>query len=64
MKFYSTFTSDIKKKQFPITDSISAKSIRNRILALIKKDIPTFDKNKFLANQELDMYREKYISNY
>jgi uncharacterized membrane protein len=33
-------------------------------LALIENDFPDFDKTKFLAIEELNMYREKYISNY
>lgn len=64
MKSNSTFTSDISKKEFPIADKISAKTIRNPILALIQNDYPDFDEDKFLAIGELNMYREKYISNY
>lgn len=64
MKSNLTFTSDISKKKFPIADKIAAKTIRNPILALIKKDFPAFNTKKFLAIQELNVYREKYISNY
>ena len=64
MKSNTTFTSDISKKEFPIVDKISAKTIRNPILALIQNDYPDFDEDKFLAIGELNMYREKYISNY
>ncbi|MFV8373574.1 DUF1003 domain-containing protein [Flavobacterium sp. LB2P74] len=64
MKSNTTFTSDISKKEFPIADKISAKTIRNPILALIQKDYPNFGEDKFLAIGELNMYREKYISNY
>lgn len=64
MKSHSTFTSYISKKEFPITDKISGKAIRNPILALIKNDYPDFDEEKSLAIEELNMYREKYISNY
>lgn len=64
MKSNTTFTSDISKKEFPIADKISAKTIRNPILALIQNDYPDFDEDKFLAIGELNMYREKYISNY
>ncbi|MFV8270148.1 DUF1003 domain-containing protein [Flavobacterium sp. GT2N3] len=64
MKSKSTFTSYISKKEFPIADKISAKAIRNPILALIKNDYPDFDEDKSLAIEELNMYREKYISNY
>ena len=64
MKSNTTFISDISKKEFPIADKISAKTIRNPILALIQNDYPDFDENKFLSIGELNMYREKYISNY
>ncbi len=64
MKSNTTFTSDISKKEFPIADKISAKTIRNPIFALIQNDYPDFDEDKFLAIGELNMYREKYISNY
>ncbi len=64
MKSTTTFTSDISKKEFPIADKISAKTIRNPILALIQNDYPDFDEDKFLSIGELNMYREKYISNY
>lgn len=64
MKSKTIFTSDISKKEFPIADKISAKTIRNPILALIQTDYPDFDEDKFLAIGELNMYREKYISNY
>jgi uncharacterized membrane protein len=64
MKSKTTFISDISQKEFPIADKISAKLIRNPILALIQKDYPDFDEEKFLAIGELNMYREKYISNY
>jgi uncharacterized membrane protein len=59
-----TFISDLSKKEFPISDKISGKSIRNPILALIEKDYPDFDTDEFLAISELNLYREKYISNY
>ncbi|RYJ51049.1 DUF1003 domain-containing protein [Flavobacterium petrolei] len=64
MKSNSTFISDISKKEFPIADKVSAKTIRNPILALIQNDYPDFDADKFLSITELNMYREKYISNY
>ncbi|MFV8370631.1 DUF1003 domain-containing protein [Flavobacterium sp. LB2R40] len=64
MKSKTTFISDISKKEFPIADKISAKSIRNPLLALMQNDVPDFDESKFLAIGELNLYREKYISNY
>ncbi|MDI6050378.1 MAG: DUF1003 domain-containing protein [Flavobacterium sp.] len=64
MKSKTTFISDISQKEFPIADKIAAKTIRNPILALIQNDYPDFDEEKFLSIGELNMYREKYISNY
>jgi uncharacterized membrane protein len=64
MKSNATFISNISKKEFPIADKVSAKTIRNPILALIQNDYPDFDADKFLSITELNMYREKYISNY
>lgn len=58
------FISDISKNEFPITDRISAKSIRNPILALIQNEYPDFQTGKFLAISELNRFREQYISNY
>ena len=60
----TTFISDISQKEFPIADKIAAKTIRNPILALIQTDYPDFDEEKSLSIGELNMYRERYISNY
>jgi uncharacterized membrane protein len=59
-----TFISDISGKEFPITDRVSAKTIRHSVLDLIIKDYPQFSKVKFLALSELNIYREKYITEY
>lgn len=64
MKTKSTFKSDISNIEFPISDMVSGNTIRNPILALIKKDYPDFNEDKLLSISELNIYREKYISNY
>ena len=64
MKSKTSFISDISKKEFPMTDRIAAKAIRNPILALIQNEYPDFDENRFLSISELNGFREKYISNY
>lgn len=64
MKKKSTFISDLSQKQFPLIDKVSAKIIRTPILALIKEDFPDFTSEKFLSVTELNLYRDKYISNY
>ena len=64
MKPIHTFISDLSKKQFPLTDKVSGKLVRNPILDLMKVDFPNFNNDQFLSIKELNLYREKYISNY
>lgn len=59
-----TFTSDLSKKDFPLTEKVSGKTVRKPILALIKTDFPDFSTDQFLSVTELNLYREKYISDY
>ena len=55
------FRSDLSNKEFPITDRVSGKLVRNTILELIKKDNPQFTSKCYLSSSELNYYREKYI---
>ena len=64
MKNNLTFISDVSKKEFPVADKVAAKIVRNPILSLIQKDFPDFKEDGFLSVKELNIYREKYISNY
>tara|TARA_R110000868_G_scaffold20539_4_gene86873 strand:- start:21076 stop:21783 length:708 start_codon:yes stop_codon:yes gene_type:complete len=64
MKPINTFLSDLSKKEFPLTDKVSGKLIRNPILELMKVDFPNFNSDQFLSIKELNLYREKYISSY
>lgn len=59
----STFCSDLSKKQFPLAERISARTIRGSILTLIQEEHPEFGENHFLAIDELNEYRQKYLSN-
>jgi len=59
-----TFRSDISKTEFPITDRVSAKTIRHSILNLIQKDHPHFSHESNLSRSELKHYREQNISGY
>lgn len=59
-----TFISDVSKKEFQIADKVLAKTVRNPILSLIKNDFPDFKEEDCLSVSELNLYREKYISNY
>ncbi|MET0760024.1 MAG: DUF1003 domain-containing protein [Flavobacterium sp.] len=64
MKTIKTFISDLSKREFPIAEKVSGKMIRNGILKLIKEDYPDFDRNQFISISELNLYREKYVSDY
>jgi uncharacterized membrane protein len=59
-----TFRSDISKMEFPVSDKISAKTIRHSILNLIKKDNPDFTHDSLLSTSEYNFYREKYITEF
>lgn len=59
-----TFRSDISNTEFPVSERISAKTIRHSILSLIQKDHTQFSHDSFLSVNELNYYREKYISEY
>jgi len=60
----TTFLSDISGKEFPVSDRISGKTIRQSMLHFIQKDNPDFTPDKYLSISELNFYREKYISDY
>ncbi|MHB9055637.1 MAG: DUF1003 domain-containing protein [Paludibacteraceae bacterium] len=59
-----TFRSGISNKEFPISEKVSAKTIRHSILNLIQKDFPQFTHESYLSKSELNLYREKSISEY
>ena len=59
-----TFKSDISNTEFPITERVSAKTIRHSILDLIQKDYPQISHESYISSSELDDYREKSISDY
>jgi uncharacterized membrane protein len=58
----STFRSDLSQTEFPISECISARTIRGTILELIQKEYPDFNENCHLSIGELNNYREKYLS--
>jgi uncharacterized membrane protein len=59
-----TFHSNLSNKEFPVSERICGKTLRNSIIQLIQKDHPQFTADNCLSVEELDFYREKYISNY
>ena len=60
----TTFKSDLSQKEFPISEKVSARTIRRSILSLIKRDYPRFSDESYLTMSELNQYREKAISDY
>ena len=60
----TTFKSAISNIEFPKHDRVSGKTIRTSILNLILEDFPDFDVNDSISVQELNVYREKYISKF
>ena len=64
MKNKKTFISDITGKEYPESQKISAAVIRNPILTLIQKDFPDFNNTMSISMTEMNLYREKYISDY
>ena len=59
-----TFISDFSNQEFPMSEKVSAKTIRHSILDLIKKDNPNFTHDNYLSISELNIYREKAVSEY
>jgi len=59
-----TFISDISNLEFPINERISVKTIRHSVLDLIQKDYPLINEESHLSKSELNVYREKSISEY
>lgn len=56
-----TFNSDISNSEFPISEKVSGKTIRQSLLNLIQNDNPQFTTDNYLSLSELNFYREKYI---
>lgn len=59
-----TFRSDISNIEFPVSEKVSAKTIRHSILDLIQKDYPQFSRESYISLSELNDYRKKAISDY
>lgn len=64
MKNNSTFKSAISGLSFTENEKVFGKSIHDPILGLIKKEYPDFSDEDCIAVNELNVYRQKYISNY
>lgn len=57
-----TFISDISGKEFSSQELVKAHTIRKSIFDFIQQAHPSFDKNCRIAVEELNYYRQKYIS--
>ena len=64
MKDKSTFVSAISGLEFPEKEKVCGVIIRTPILNLIREDHPKFKTKENIANSELNIYREKYISKF
>jgi len=64
MNHKPTFKSSISGLEYPEKERVWGKGIRSGIFDLIKKDHPDFDKDCCIADSELSLYREKYISSF
>lgn len=58
------FRSDLSGKMFPASEKIPGASVRESILSVIQRDHPDFSRENLLALSELNVFRERYISEY
>ena len=59
-----TFVSAISLKEYPISEQIPVKTIRKSIMDLIHKEHPEINSKKSISVSELNLYRQKYLSDY
>jgi uncharacterized membrane protein len=59
-----TFKSDLSGKEFPISNRVSGKSVRQSVLDIIQSENPQFAADNFLSISELTTYREKYVEGF
>ena len=57
-----TFISDISGKEFSLNEMVKAQTIRKSILDFIIQEHTLFNENSKLSIDELNFYRQKYIS--
>ncbi|MBK9044658.1 MAG: DUF1003 domain-containing protein [Saprospiraceae bacterium] len=58
------FKSDVSQKSFPVREQVTGGSIRPAILDKIKASFPDFNESSFIALEELNEFRELYITDY
>jgi uncharacterized membrane protein len=62
--FMVNFVSDISKKEFPVREKVQSSTIRPAIFDKIKESYPEFNEFSVIGLDELNEFREKYISDY
>jgi uncharacterized membrane protein len=60
----NTFISSISKKEFPVSEKVSGKMVRQSIMQVIQKDYPEFNADGFLAVEELNYFRQKHLESF
>lgn len=55
------FKSDYSGKKFPLSDKVSGKSLRPKILELIQEEHPNFGPSNYLSIQELRTVHQSYL---
>ena len=60
----ATFKSDLSGREFPLSQRVSMRLIRNNILELVKKEHPKLLQKHYLAVSEVNHYRQKYLSSF
>lgn len=58
------FKSDVSQKLYPVREQVSGGSIRPAIMDKIKESNLDFNEDSLIALQELNDFREKYITDY
>ncbi|KIA95708.1 MULTISPECIES: DUF1003 domain-containing protein [unclassified Flavobacterium] len=64
MKTNGMFKSTLSHISYPESEKVSGKSIQSPIFALIVAAYPLFTREGYISIHELNVFREKYISNY
>jgi uncharacterized membrane protein len=59
-----TFISSISKKEYAVDERIFLKNLRHAILKLIRDEHPELKENDAISLDELNHYREKYITSF
>ncbi|PXX26416.1 DUF1003 domain-containing protein [Arenibacter sp. ARW7G5Y1] len=59
-----TFVSALSLKEYPISEQVPVKTIRKSIMDLIHKEHPEIHSKKSISVSELNLYRQKYLSDY